>query len=169
MQKPVVYLIVIGGLLTSGIFLSFYGAQLTTQDLSVKEAIIGGGKSLEIMIELDPAKSENGVYVVQVMELKDGIISAKILDPVGYQILSTTIDKESFEERFEISSKGNYTLSIENLGSDDMKIVGVLGHMPDNSTLSVGVTGFYILIIGLIGIVGVGIYAVKNRSKEKLS
>jgi len=169
MQKSVAYLVIVGGFLTSGIFLSFYGAQLATESLTVEETIIGAGESLQIMIELDPAKSETGVYVVQVLEFKEGVISAKISDPLGYQIVSTPIDRESFEERFEISSKGNYNLDIENSGSDEMKIIGVIGHMPDNTALSVGVTGFYILLIGLIGIVGVGIYAVKNRRKEKFN
>jgi hypothetical protein len=75
------------------------------------------------------------------------------------------IDSESFEERFEILSKGTYQLEIENSGLEDIKIVGVIGHMPDNTTISVGVTGFYLLIIGLIGIVGVGIYTIRNRHR----
>jgi len=68
-----------------------------------------------------------------------------------------------------VSYHPNYNLDIENSGSDEIKIIGVIGHMPDNTALSVGVTGFYILLIGLIGIVGVGIYAVKNRRKEKFN
>ena len=169
MQKSVAYLVIVGGLLTTGIFLSFYGAQLTTQDLKVEESFVDGGESLEVIVELDPAKSETGVYVVQVMNFMEGTLSAKISDPLGYQIVSKSIDKESFEERFEITSKGNYKLSIENSGLDEINIIGVIGHMPDNNALSVGITGFYILIIGLIGIVGVGIYAIKNRRKEKFS
>ena len=41
--------------------------------------------------------------------------------------------------------------------------------MPDSGTLSVGITGFYLTIVGLIGIIGVGFYAIKNRQKNKLS
>jgi hypothetical protein len=44
-------------------------------------------------------------------------------------------------------------------------MVGVIGHMPDNTTISVGVAGFYLLIIGLIGIGGVGFYTIRNRHR----
>ena len=50
-----------------------------------------------------------------------------------------------------------------------MYIVAGLGYMPEAGTLSVGITGFYLVIVGLIGIVGVGFYAVKNRRKNRLN
>ena len=79
--------------------------------------------------------------------------------------MSLPIDRESFEERFEISSKGTYQLVVENSGLEELQVVGVIGHMPDKSTISVGITGFYLLIVGLIGIVGVGIYAIRKRNR----
>jgi hypothetical protein len=45
-------------------------------------------------------------------------------------------------------------------------MVAVIGPMPDAGKLSFGITGFYILIVGLIGIVGVGIYSIRNRRKK---
>jgi len=124
------------------------------------------GDSLNILAELDPSKSNSGVFVVQILDFREGDLTAKISDPLGYEIVSMHIDRESFEERFEILSKGTYQLEIENSGLEDIKIVGVIGHMPDNTTIYVGVTGFYLLIIGLIGIGGVGFYAIRNRRRE---
>ena len=169
MEKSVAYLAVVGGLLVTGIILSFYGAQLTVQDLSTNEGMISPSEHLEIQAELDPAKSETGVFVVQILDFRDGEIIAKISDPLGYEFMSKQIDKESVEERFEITSKGAYQLLIENSSPDDIQIMGVLGHMPDKGTLSVGITGFYILIVGLVGIVGVGIYVIKAKRKEKFN
>lgn len=169
MQKTVVFLIVVGSLIGVGFVLSFLGAQLTTKDLTVLEGNLISGESMEVQTELDPSISQTGVFVVQIVDFEDGAISATIFDPSGIQIVSKSIRKESFEDKFEISSSGTYRLLIENSGQDEAQILGVLGHMPDTSMLSVGITGFYIVIIGLIGIVGVGIYAVKNRRKEKLS
>ena len=166
MQKPIVYLVIVGALLAAGVFLSFYGAHLSTKDLTVKEDSVLTGDSLNILAELDPSKSNSGVFVVQILDFKEGDLTAKISDPLGYEIVSMHIDSESFEERFEILSKGTYQLEIENSGLEDIKIVGVIGHMPDNTTIYVGITGFYLLIIGLIGIVGVGIYAIRNRRRE---
>lgn len=166
MQKPIVYLVIVGALLAAGVFLSFYGAHLSTKDLSVKEDSVLAGDSLNILAELDPSKSNSGVFVVQILDFREGDLTAKISDPIGYEIVSRAIDRESFEERFEILSKGTYQLEIENSGLEDIKIVGVIGHMPDNTTIYVGVAGFYLLIIGLIGIVGAGIYTIKNRHRE---
>jgi hypothetical protein len=165
MQKSIVFLVIVGAILASGVFLSFYGAHLSTKDLTVKEDSVLTGDSLKILAELDPSKSNSGVFVVQILDFKEGDLTAKISDPLGDEIVFMHIDRESFEERFEILSKGTYQLEIENSGLEDIKIVGVIGHMPDNTTISVGVTGFYFLIIGLIGIVGVGIYAIRNRRR----
>lgn len=165
MQKPTLYLVIVGGLLATGVFLSFYGAQLSTQDLLVKEENVLPGESLEISAELDPSKSTTGVFVIQILEDKESSLTAKISDPLGFEILSLQIDRESFEERFEISDKGNYQLVVKNSGLEELQIVGAFGYMPDSSTISVGITGFYLLIVGLIGIVGVGIYAIRNRNR----
>ena len=169
MEKSVVFLVIVGGLLATGIILSFYGAQLTTQDLIVNEGIVSLGESFEIQAELDPTKSETGVFVIQILDFKDNEITAKISDPLDYEILSKSFDKDSIEERFEIASKGTYKLIIENLSSEDIQIMAVIGHMPDKGTLSVGITGFFILIVGLVGIVGVGIYVIRTKRKEKFN
>ena len=163
------YLAIVGGLLAVGIILSFYGAQLTTQDLVSDEKIIESGEILEIQAELDPTKSELGVFVVQILDFKQGEITAKISDPLDYEILSKSIDKDTIEERFEISSQGIHKLIVENSSPEDVQIMGVIGHMPDKGTLSVGITGFYILIVGLVGVVGVGIYVIRTKRKQKFN
>ena len=170
MQKSLIFLLFVGGLIAAGIILSFYGTQLITQNLTIKEENLAPSSSLEVIAELDPAINEPGVYVINIIEnFEVGKISISVLDPGGTQILTKTVEKESTEERFEIVSKGSYHLIIENSGSLESKIVAGIGHVPDELTLSVGFTGFYILIVGLIGIVGIGIYSVRNRKKQKLS
>ena len=165
MEKPTAYLVIVGGILAAGVFLSFYGAQLSTQELTVKEENVLSGGILEISTDLDPSKSNLGVFVIQILEDKESSLIAKISDPLGFEIISSPIDRESFEEQFEISSKGTYKLIIENTGVEDLQVVGAFGHMPDTMTISVGITGFYLLIVGIIGIIGVGIYAIRMRKK----
>jgi len=103
------------------------------------------------------------------LDFKDNEITAKISDPLDYEILSKSFDKGSIEERFEIASEGTYKLIIENLSPEDIQIMGVIGYMPDKGTLSVGIIGFFILIVGLVGIVGVGIYVIRTKRKEKFN
>jgi hypothetical protein len=42
----------------------------------------------------------------------------------------------------------------------------VIGPEPDAGKKSLGFISLYILIVGLIGMVGVAIYAIKNRKKS---
>ena len=169
MQKSLIFLLFVGALIAIGIILSFYGAQLLEQNLTVKEENLASTSSLEVIAELDPIISETGVYAIVLDSFEEEKISLSVFDPDGAKILSNTIEKESTEERFQIISKGSYKLIIENSGSIETQIVAGIGHMPDSFTLSVGITGFYILIVGLIGIIGVGIYSVRNRKKTKPS
>ncbi|MEX0656948.1 MAG: hypothetical protein WD154_05340 [Nitrosopumilaceae archaeon] len=165
MQKPVVMMIVIGALIATGIILSFYGSQVITEDLSQKDEIVMAGSSLEIYSDID-VTTNLGVFVVQVQNFKEGAIHAKVFDPLGAEIISTIVDRESFEERFDVTTGGTYKLLVENTGQDQTQIIAVIGPMPDPGKLSFGITGFYVLILGLIGIVGVGIYSIRNRRKK---
>jgi len=169
MEKPLLFLLVIVGILASGFILSFYGAQLTTQDIIVKEESIAPGSAVEVSIELDPKVSETGVFAVLLEKFEEDSISVSVYDPSGSEIISNIAEKETTEERFEIISSGTYKLEIKNSGLEESQIVAGLGYMPEAGTLSVGITGFFLLIVGLIGIVGIGFYAVRNRKKHKLS
>jgi hypothetical protein len=166
MQKPVVMMAVIGVLIAAGIVLSFYGSQVITEGLSQKEEMVMAGSSFEISSDIDMDTTRLGVFVVQVQNFKEGVIHAKVFDPLGAELVSTTVDRESFEKRFDVATSGTYRLLVENAGQDQTQIIAVIGPMPDPEKLSFGITGFYILILGLIGIVGVGIYAVRNRRKK---
>lgn len=166
MQKASVFLVAVGILIAVGIALSFYGSQIITEGLDSSETDLEPEGILEIRVKLDPSISEKGVYVVQIIDFKPSSIEARLFDSFDSQIISKTIEKESHEEQFDISAGGQYKLIIENKGNEKHHVIGVLGHLPDKSKFVVGLIGFYILLVGLIGIVGVGIYAVKNRKRK---
>ncbi len=169
MDRPLVFLLVVGSLIAAGIILSFYGSQLTTQSIIVKEENILPDSALEVSVELDPSVGETGVYAVLLENFEEDTISVSVFDPLGSQIISKIAEKESTEERFEITSGGKYILEIKNSGLEESKVFVGLGYMPDAVTLSIGIIGFYLLIAGLIGIVGIGIYSIRNRQKNKTS
>ena len=102
MQRPLIFLLIVGSLIGIGIILSFYGAQLATQNLTVKEENLGSDSSMEVMVELDPSIGETGVYGILLEKFEENAISVSVFDPQGAQILSKTVDKESTEERFKI-------------------------------------------------------------------
>jgi len=167
MDRPLVFLVIVGGLIAGGIILSFYGSQLTTQNIIVKEENILPDSAVEVSIELDPSVRETGVFAVVVLEnFEEGTISVSVFDPLGSQIISKIAEKESTEERFEITSGGTYKLEIKNSGLEESKVVVGLGYMPDEATQLIGVMGSSLLIVGLIGIVGIGVYSIRNRQKK---
>ncbi len=167
MDRPLIFLLIVGALIAGGIILSFYGSQLTTQNIIVKEEIVLPDSSLEVSIELDPSVRETGVFAVVVLEnFEDGTISFSVFDPFGSKIISKIAEKESTEERFEITSGGTYKLEIQNSGLEESNVVVGLGYMPDEGTRLIGVMGTSILISGLIGIVGIAVYSIRNRQKK---
>ncbi len=168
MERSGLFLLIVGVLIIVGMALSFYGSQIITEDLVTEQSDLISGEIFETFADLDPMISESGVYVVQTTNFQENVINVKIFDPIGNQIISKTIESESFEDRFEILSSGEYRIIIENTGSEDTAIFLAIGHLPDTSKLSVGITGFYILVVGMIGIAGLVILTIKNRRKNKL-
>ena len=166
MDRPLVFLLLVGALIAAGIILSFYGSQLTTQNIIVKEENILADSAVEVSVELDPSVGETGVFAVLLENFEEGTISVSVFDPLGSQIISKIAEKESIEERFEITSGGKYKLEIQNSGLEESKVIVGLGYMPDAVTLSIGIIAFILLIVGLIGIVGIGIYSIRNRQKK---
>ena len=168
MQRSGLFLLIVGVLIIVGMTLSFYGSQIITEDLVKEQFDLISGETFETFADLDPVISESGVYVVQTTNFQENSIHVKIFDPIGSQIISKTVESESFEDRFEILLSGEYRIIIENTGSEDTAIFLAIGHLPDTSKLSVGITGFYILIVGMIGIAGLVILSIKNRRKNKV-
>ena len=173
MQRSGLFLLIVGVLIVVGMGLLFYGSQIIAENLVTESANVISGESLEVISELDSSITQNGIYIVQTLNFKENSIHVKIIDPFGSQVVTKTVESESFEGSFEISVSGSYTMIIENGGNEETMIVGMMGNHPDENELSfsrnVTFTGIYLLIVGMIGLVGVGIYAVINRRKNKLS
>ncbi|MEK6831531.1 MAG: hypothetical protein AABY17_02080 [Thermoproteota archaeon] len=165
MQKSGILFVIVGSIVGVGIILSFYGNQVIFEDLNKGEGQVKFGENLIIPVELDNTETQTGIYAVQIINFKEGI-TAKILDPFDKEIESQLIDEEVFEGRFNIAVSGIYKLVIENTDEKEIKIFGVIGPEPDAGKKSLGFISLYILIIGLIGMVGVAIYAIKNRKKS---
>ena len=148
-----------------GIILSFYGNQVIFEDLIKGEGQVKFGENFIIPVELDNMKTQTGVYAIQIINFKEGI-TAKILDPFDKEIESQSINEEVFEGRFNITMSGIYKLVIENTDAKEIKIFGVVGPEPDAGKKLLVSISPWILIIGLIGVVGVAVYAIKNRKKS---
>ena len=152
-----------GALIGVGIILSFYGNQIIFEDLAKTEGEISVGEELILETELDASVNENGIYAIQILNFKEDVISINLYDPLGMEIKSQKINKEVEEGKFDIIDSGTYELIIRNADQEKMKVFAVIGPEPDAGKKSLGFISLYVLVVGLAGMIGIGIYAVKNR------
>lgn len=164
MQRTSILFVIVGGIVCTGIILSFYGNQVIFEDLIKGEGQIKVGESLTIPADLDNKETQNGIYAIQLIDSKG--VKAKILDPFDVEIESQSINEEDFEGKFKITTSGIYRLVIENTNDKEVKLFGVIGPEPDAGKKSLGFISLYVLIIGLVGMIIVPIYAIKNRKRS---
>lgn len=154
-------------LLAAGLVMSFYGSQIITEGLNSVTGAVSPSQVVEIEAELDLQLGEEAVYVVQVMSPDDSQVSVTVLDPSGIQILAESVESDSHEGTFVIHTGGIYRLIVENTGTET-EVAAVLGHIPDTGTFSVAITGFYMLLIGLVAMAALAVYVIKRRRRSQL-
>ena len=153
-----------------GIGLSVYGSQIIIENLATQEQRLGIGRSMEITKELDSSINENGVYVVQVADFRDeDRVSITIFDPLGQILTSRTIESNPFQDSFKISTSGTYKIVVENSGEREMDVMTVIGHLPQDESLTISIFGFIVIIMGLVGLVTGIIYFIKSRGKTDIN
>ena len=162
------YLVIVGIMIAVGAMLLIYGSQTITGDLVIEEGKIKSLTQLEIKTELDPEINTQGVYAVQTIEGKEYDISAIVLDPLDVKIRDVSINRNSFEDNFEIDDAGTYTLIISTSESEEIPLVGGIGHVPDSTGVTISIVGFFVIVLGMIGIAVIGFMIIRQR-KNKFS
>jgi len=162
------YLVIVGIMIAVGAMLLIYGSQTITGDLVIEEGKINSLTQLEIKSELDPEINTQGVYAVQTIEGKEYDISASVIDPSEVKIRDVSINRNSFEDNFEIDSSGTYTLIISTAESEEIPLVGGIGHVPDSTGVTISIAGFFVIVLGMIGVAVIGFMIIKQR-KNKFS
>ena len=162
------YLVIVGIMIAIGAMLLIYGSQTITGDLVIEEGKINSLTQLEIKAELDPEINTQGVYAVQTIEGKEYDISASVIDPSQDEIRDVSINRNSFEDNFEIDEAGTYTLIISTAESEEIPLVGGIGHLPDSTGVTISIAGFIVIVLGMIGVAVIGFMIIKQR-KNKFS
>ena len=162
------YLVIVGIMIAIGAMLLIYGSQTITGDLVIEEGKINSLTQLEIKAELDPNINTQGVYAVQTIEGKEYDISASVIDPSQDEIRDVSINRNSFEDNFEIDEAGTYTLIISTAESEEIPLVGGIGHLPDSTGVTISIAGFIVIVLGMIGVAVIGFMIIKQR-KNKFS
>jgi len=152
-----------------GIGISFYQSQIETESITTQQQSLAPDASMTVSKNLDPNKSENGVYSIQISDFKNGYsVKADLVDPTGSTIITRSIEKNLFQENFTISQSGNYTLQIQNSGQNETQVLGIIGYYPHGATI-LDVLGVIVLIVGLSGLAIGMMYLIKRRGKNDVS
>ena len=162
------YLVIVGIMIAIGAMLLIYGSQTITGDLVIEEGKINSLTQLEIKAALDPEINTQGVYAVQTIEGKEYDISASVIDPSQDEIRDVSINRNSFEDNFEIDEAGTYTLIISTAESEEIPLVGGIGHLPDSTGVTISIAGFIVIVLGMIGVAVIGFMIIRQR-KNKFS
>ena len=162
------YLVIVGIMIAIGAMLLIYGSQTITGDLVIEEGKINSLTQLEIKSELDQEINTQGVYAVQTIEGKEYDISASVIDPSKDEIRDVSINRNSFEDNFEIDEAGTYTLIISTAESEEIPLVGGIGHLPDSTGVTISIAGFIVIVLGMIGVAVIGFLIIKQK-KNKFS
>ena len=168
MQKSHIVILVAGLLVAVGMTTSYYGARFIAQDIAYNEGILNSTVPIQVTEDLDPAKGEMAVFVVQSEEFADAGLVASLFDPSDQVISSKTIDQKNTEEQFIIPTKGTYRLELKNEKQTEVHVIVGLTHMPDKLLISLNYLGQMFILSGFVGVVISGIYAFKSRKKAQL-
>ena len=160
------YLVIVGIMIAVGAMLLIYGSQTITGDLVIEEGKINSLTQLEIKAELDPEINTQGVYAVQTIEGKEYDISASVIDPSGIKIRDVSINRNSFEDNFEIDDVGIYTLIISTAELEEIPLVGGIGHVPESTGVTISIAGFIVIVLGMIGVAVIGFLIIKQRKNK---
>jgi hypothetical protein len=166
-QKSGLIIVVLGLLIVSGLAVSIFENQITLEGINQKNGKVNITEKLIISTDFDMGKTSTGVFAVQVMDFRENIFSAKVLDPSDIEIISQQIDKDSIEDKFDILQTGTYKLLIESLSDDGIYVVGAIGPLPDPyKKFIMSIISTSLIMIGMIGLVVIGIYEIKNRKRS---
>ena len=75
-------------------------------------------------------------------------------------------DRNSFEDNFEIEQAGTYTLIITTSETEEIPLVGGIGHVPDSTGVTISIAGFVIIISGMIGVAVIGFMIIRQKKNK---
>ena len=168
MQKSGIVLISSGVAIAVGLILVVVGSQVILEDIIQGEGQVRTGEPLEISINMDPDKTSVGVVVVQAVEPDPEVtIHATVIDPFGSEVTNMQVSEKLAEELFDVDIQGEYMLIVKNEGVDQVQVFGAIGPQPDATQTALAFGPMYVLIAGMIGLVGVAAYTITGKLRRK--
>ena len=153
-------------LIAIGLLLLVLGNQIILEGISQGDGKVSASQTLSVSVDFDSQETSVGIFAVQIMEFKDNTFSVQILDPFDSEIIFQTINEKTIEKEFDVLETGTYKLIIESTSNEEPIVFAAIGPLPDANKQLLGSISIIILVIGMIGLVVVGIYGIKNRRRS---
>ena len=166
MQKSGIILGSSAALIAIGMLLLVLGNQIILEGISQGDGKVSSSQSLTVSVDFDSQETSVGIFAVQIMEFKDNTFSVKVLDPFESEIIFETINAETIEKEFDVLETGTYKLIIKSTSNEEPIVFAAIGPFPDANKQLLGSISMIILVIGMIGLVVVGIFGIKNRRRS---
>ncbi len=167
MQKSGLIIVILGLLIVTGLLVSIVGNQVTLEGIIQGNGKVSSTQTVTISADFDMKETQIGVFAVQVMEFKENTIRMKILDPSDIEIVSQDVNEDTVEEKFDVLETGTYELIIHSSDDEGIYVTGAIGPLPDaNKKFIISIISTSTLIVGMVGLVVIGIYEIKNRKRS---
>lgn len=164
MEKTGLVIIVSGAIIVIGLVLLALGNQVILDSVNQGDGKVSINQDITVSTSIDSKKTSVGIFAVQVIDIKENIFSAKILDPLGIEIITLKVNEETIEEKFDVIESGIYKLVIQSSIEEKSQVFGAIGPLPDEGKKTISFISVYVVIIGMIGLFGAGILKIKKRS-----
>ena len=164
MEKIGLVIIASGAIIVIGLVLLALGNQVILDSVNQGDGKVSINQDITVSTSIDSKKTSVGIFAVQVIDIKENIFSAKVLDPLGIEIIALKINEETIEEEFDVIESGIYKLVIQSSIEEKSQVFGAIGPLPDEGKKTISFISVYVVIIGMIGLFGAGILKIKKRS-----
>ena len=167
MQKTGLLIIIFGILISAGLGIAVIENQITLEGIVQGNGKVNTEQVITISVNLDKEETPVGIFAVQIMDFKENTFSAKMLDPSGIEIISEKINEDTIEQEFKVFDSGKYELIIGSSDNKESYVAGAIGPLPDaNKKLIISSISSSCIIIGMIGLVVLAIYEIRNKRKS---
>ncbi len=164
MEKTGLVIIASGAIIVIGLVLLALGNQVILDSVNQGDGKVSINQDIIVSTSIDSKKTSVGIFAVQVIDIKENIFSAKVLDPLGIEIIALKVNEETIEEKFDVIESGIYKLVIQSSIEEKSQVFGAIGPLPDEGKKTISFISVYVVIIGMIGLFGAGILKIKKRS-----
>jgi hypothetical protein len=166
-QKSGLIIVILGLLIVTGLVVSIVGNQVTLEGINQGNGEVSSTQTVTISVDFDMEKTPIGIFAVQVMEFQENTISVKILDPSNIEIIFQEVNEDTMEKKFDVLETGTYQLVIQSSDDEGIYVTGAIGPLPDaNKKNIISIISTSTLLMGMIGLVVIGIYGIKNRKRS---